>query len=109
MSNRIPRDAYAIIIGAMKCGTSSLYSYLQNHPEICPAIIKEPEFFSENQGHGVQVDNYNDLWSFDCSVHKYTLEALTGYTKYPLEPNVPKNIFSYDTGGEFVSKPQEDI
>jgi hypothetical protein len=102
MSNRIPRDAYAIIIGAMKCGTSSLYSYLRNHPEICPAMIKEPEFFSENQGHGLQIDNYNDLWSFDGSVHKYALEASTGYTKYPLELNVPKNIFNYGIRPKFI-------
>jgi hypothetical protein len=102
MSKRIPRDAYAIIIGAMKCGTSSLYSYLRGHPEICPAIVKEPEFFSENQGHGVQADNYSNLWSFDGSVHKYALEASTGYTKYPLEPNVPKNIFSYGIRPKFI-------
>ena len=102
MSNRLRRDAFAIIIGAMKCGTSSLYSYLRDHPEICPAIIKEPEFFSENQGHGVQVDNYSDLWSFDDLIHKYALEASTGYTKYPLEPNVPKNIFSYGIRPKFI-------
>ena len=92
MADRIPQNAYAMIICSMKCGTSSLYNYLQGHPEICPAIDKEPEFFSENQGHGVQVDNYSDLWSFNDSVHKYALEASSGYTKYPSEPNVPKNI-----------------
>ncbi len=77
MPNAIPRDAYAMIIGAMKCGTTSLYDYLQGHPEICSAITKEPEFFSENQDHGVQVKNYSDLFSFDNSIHKYTLEAST--------------------------------
>jgi Sulfotransferase domain len=95
MSDRIPGDRYAIIIGAMKCGTSSLYSYLRDHPEICPCITKEPEFFSENQRHGVQVTNYSELWTFDHSIHKYALEASTGYTKCPLEPNVPRNIFDY--------------
>ena len=102
MSNRIPIDAYAIIIGGMKCGTSSLYNYLKEHPEICPAITKEPEFFSENQGHGFQVDNYNDLWTFNIATHKYALEASTGYTKYPLEPNVPENIFNYGLRPKFI-------
>ena len=92
MADRIPKDAYAIIIGAMKCGTSSLYTYLEGHPEICPAVGKEPEFFSENQAITLQVDNYSDLWSFNESVHKYALEASTGYTKYPTEPNVAKNM-----------------
>ncbi len=102
MANRIPRDAYVLIIGAMKCGTSSIYSYLKDHPEICPAITKEPEFFSENQGHGLQVESYSDLWDFDETIHKYALEASTGYTKYPLEPNVPKNIFSLGISPKFI-------
>lgn len=102
MPNTIPRDAHAMIIGAMKCGTSSLYDYLVGHPEICPAVIKEPEFFSENQGHGVEVESYKDLFSFDRSIHKYTLEASTGYTKYPLETNVPKNILEYGISPKFI-------
>lgn len=102
MSNPIPRDAYAMIIGAMKCGTSSLYDYLVGHPEICPSITKEPEFFSENQLYGVDVESYNDLFSFDRSIHKYTLEGSTGYTKYPVEPNVPRNIFEYGISPKFI-------
>ena len=102
MADRIPKDAYAIIIGAMKCGTSSLYSYLEGHPEICPAVGKEPEFFSENQAITLQVDNYSDLWSFNDSVHKYALEASSGYTKYPSEPNVPKNIYGYGIRPKFI-------
>ena len=91
-----------MIIGAMKCGTSSLFRYLQNHPEICPASDKEPEFFSENQGHRVKIEDYSDLWKFDDSVHKYALEASTGYTKYPSEPNVAKNIYDYGIKPKFI-------
>jgi hypothetical protein len=100
--HKIPSDAIVIIIGSMKCGTSSLYHYLQGHPEICPAIYKEPEFFSENQRYSVQVDNYSDLWSFDNSVHKYALEASVGYTKYPHEQNVPKKIYDYGIRPKFI-------
>jgi len=102
MSNTIPQDAYAIIIGAMKCGTSSLYKYLTQHPEICPAFTKEPEYFSENQGHKIQLNSYNDLWVYDHSVHKYVLEASTGYTKYPAEPNVAKKIYDYGISPKFI-------
>lgn len=102
MSHRIPKAAYAIIIGAMKCGTTSLFNYIQGHPQICPAMIKEPEFFSEHQDHGAQVASYEDLWTFDISVHKYALEASTGYTKYPAEPNVAKNIFEYGITPKFI-------
>lgn len=35
-----------LIIGAIKSGTSSLYRYLSEHPEILPSKEKEPGFFS---------------------------------------------------------------
>ncbi len=89
----IPVDAHAMIIGAMKCGTTSLYDYLCCHPQICPATMKEPEYFSEHQGHGLDVANYNDLFQFDCLKHRYTLDGSTGYTKFPSEQNVAKRIF----------------
>lgn len=90
--SQIPEDRYVIIIGAMKSGTTSLYSYLAPHPEICPCRTKEPEFFSRHEAHGVHVDEYQDLWDFDPSKHRYVLEASTGYTKYPLERGVPHRI-----------------
>ena len=31
-----------LIIGVMKCGTTAFYDYLVKHPQILPAIIKEP-------------------------------------------------------------------
>ncbi len=34
------------IIGAAKSGTTSLYYYLKNHPQIYMSPVKEPEFFS---------------------------------------------------------------
>ena len=95
MGKSIPNDAYAIIIGAMKCGTSSLYSYLCHHPSICPAIAKEPEFFSSSQIHKTNVSRLEDLWNFDPTTHRYVLEASTGYTKFPAESGVAQNILNY--------------
>ena len=34
-----------IVIGAMKCGTSSLHRYLDLHPEVAMSAMKEPNFF----------------------------------------------------------------
>lgn len=34
-----------IIIGATKCGTTSLYEYMRAHPQVLPAIWKEIEYF----------------------------------------------------------------
>ena len=39
---------FALIIGAMKCGTTSLFYYLSQHPEICSCREKEPEFFTND-------------------------------------------------------------
>lgn len=102
MSDAIPADAHVLIIGAMKCGTTSLFDYLKKHPAICPACDKEPEFFSEHQKHGVEVVDYNDLWSFDASRHRYALEASTGYTKYPMETRVPQRIAAYGLNPKFI-------
>ena len=35
-----------IIIGAMKAATTSLYTYLKQHPEVFMTAIKEPKFFN---------------------------------------------------------------
>lgn len=101
-NNDIPKKAYVMIIGSMKCGTSSLFDYLKDHPNIAPSKEKEPEFFSENQGHGTSEKEYTNLYSFDPNKHKYVLEASTGYTKFPMEENVPKNISEYGINPRFI-------
>jgi hypothetical protein len=35
-----------LIIGAAKCGTTALYSYLQQHPDVFLSPSKEPQFFA---------------------------------------------------------------
>ncbi len=99
----IPDDAYLLIIGAMKCGTTSLFSYLSVHPQICPASVKEPEFFSNHQRHKKPFRHYHDVWpNFDGSVHRYAMEASTGYTKYPWESGVPEKIRDYGIKPKFI-------
>lgn len=98
----IPKDAFAMIIGAMKSGTTTMYAYLSAHPGICPCAVKEPEYFSRYQNHATSVGRYEDLWEFDCSRHRYALEASTGYTKYPLEQGVPERIAEYGLKPRFI-------
>src|SRR5215210_1482405 len=38
-----------LIIGAMKSGTTALYYYLEQHPEIYMSPVKEPTFFSSQE------------------------------------------------------------
>ncbi len=48
-SNKIessPKKPDFLIIGVLKCGTSSLYEYLTQHPKIVPALQKELYYFN---------------------------------------------------------------
>ena len=38
-----------IIIGAMKAATTSLYTYLKQHPDVFMPSLKEPMFFNNLQ------------------------------------------------------------
>src|SRR3979411_724122 len=50
--SRVP-DVF--IVGAPRCGTTALYTYLKDHPEIFMSPIKEPEFFTDFLGEGRRV------------------------------------------------------
>lgn len=102
MKKSIPLDSYMIIIGAMKSGTSSLFKILSEHPSISSSKVKEPEYFSVNQNHGIEVENYEDLFSFNPLVHVKCLEASTGYTKFPTEIDVAKRMKEYGIDPIFI-------
>ncbi len=72
---------FCIILGAMKAGTTSLFNYLAQHPEIAPCKTKEPNFFSQEYHRGI--DYYYALWHHECINNKIMLEASTSYAKYP--------------------------
>lgn len=43
-----------LIIGAQRCGTSSLYKFLGAHPQVVPSLRKETRFFSMDYDRGVR-------------------------------------------------------
>lgn len=45
------------IVGAVKCGTTSLYAYLSQHPEVFMSPVKEPHFFAPFE-YKSQFDNF---------------------------------------------------
>lgn len=104
MGHRIPTDAYAIIVGAMKCGTTSLYDLLAKHRAVCECRVKEPEFFSTKQLHGLlpKPRTYEELWNFDPRRHRVALEASSGYSKYPYEPDVAERIRAYGINPKLI-------
>lgn len=92
--------SFAVIIGAMKSGTTTLFRLLAQHPEIARPSNKEPEFFSIDAKWDQGIESYQGLWNWDTDRHKVALEASTGYTKYPFEKNVPERMASLK-GTEF--------
>lgn len=81
-----------VVIGAMKCGTTSLHYYLDQHPEIAMSRVKEINFFLEGRGHWDKgVDWYES--HFDGSA-KVRGESSTSYTKHPQRSGVPARMRS---------------
>jgi hypothetical protein len=52
------------IIGAAKAGTTALYDYLTQHPQVFLSQVKEPEFFSREDYYARGLDWYQD-WYFE--------------------------------------------
>lgn len=50
-----------LIIGAQKCGTTSIYHYLNQHPEVFLPSVKEPEYFTFNPEKTVILENIPKL------------------------------------------------
>lgn len=78
-----------IIIGAMKCGTSSLYHYLQLHPEVGMSDIKEVDFFVAENNFDKGVKWYERQFKGDFK--KYG-EASPNYSKAHYFTGVPERM-----------------
>jgi hypothetical protein len=85
-------NRFGLIIGAMKCGTTSLFSYLATHPEVAPCRTKEPNFFSSEAFDPNDRASYFALWDWKPNVYKVAIEASVNYTKIPSKPNCADRI-----------------
>lgn len=80
-----------IIIGAMKCGTTSLHSYLDLHPEIQMSNPKELDFFNDDEKYNKGLSWYSDFFK---DGYKYNGESSVNYSKRHSYPSVPSRIKS---------------
>jgi len=83
------------IVGAPKCGTTALYTYLAGHPDIGMSRQKEPLFFASDLGHqrnSATLAEY--LRNFDHTTGKSRIgEASTGYLACR---TAPQEIFDFN-------------
>jgi hypothetical protein len=93
---------YGVMIGGMKCGTTSLFDYLARHPDVCASAIKETNFFSGDKFEESDLTGYHKLWPDWCpEKHKIAIEASPNYTKIPSRPNVPQRIAQFQADRRF--------
>jgi len=98
-----------LIIGAMKSGTSSLWNFVRQHPEVFMPDQKEIEFFSRGEHWRRGVDWYARHFDDASPRHKAIGEASTGYTKYPLFKGVPARIASTLPDVRFIYLVREPV
>ena len=95
------------IVGAPKAGTTSLYYYLNEHPEIEMSTQKETDFFSDSaiQKQGLYygknridtLEKYHNL--FPTTQEKKYGEASVSYLFYE---DVPEKIKAYNSKGKII-------
>lgn len=92
-----------LIIGAMKCGTTTLYKLLCQHPAIARHRTKEPSFFGSPGKWKKGRDSYLRDWpDFDPRRHRYAMEASTDYTKLPKFEGVGQRIASFGLPARYI-------
>jgi hypothetical protein len=67
-----------LIVGAPKCGTTSLHHYLAAHPEVSMSDVKELDFFAVDRNWGRGIDWYRSNFPVDAAVRG---ESSTSYTR----------------------------
>lgn len=97
--------ANLFIVGAAKCGTTSLYRYLGSHPEIYMSAIKEPHHFSSTDVPGSwRRPGIGDQESYDALFrtsegYQYRGEASTSYL---WDPQTPAALWNYNPESRIV-------
>jgi len=88
--NRLPDF---IIIGAMKCATSTLHEQLARQPGIFMSTPKEPNFFSDEAQFARGMDWYRSLFR-DAADDDLCGESSTHYTKLPTYPRTVRRMMT---------------
>ncbi len=70
-----------LIAGVGKAGTTSLFYYLSQHPDVCASAVKEPRYFRLGEGEEpAQIESYARHFAH-CRDERYVMEASPQYFK----------------------------
>lgn len=90
-----------MIIGAMKCATTTLHEQLAQQPGIFMSEPKEPNFFSDDQEYSKGLEWYSSLFS-EAPENALCGESSTHYTKLPTYPKTIDRIQQYLPKAKFI-------
>lgn len=92
------------IIGAPKCGTTSLVEYLSSHPDIGFSQIKEPHYFSDDFPGYQEVKDYESFMSSCFSQYENDKKLMYGEGSvfYLYSDVAIKNILAYNPEAKFI-------
>jgi hypothetical protein len=93
---------YLFIMGAMKSGTTSLYTYLQSHPRIATCRENEVAYFCDDAVYARGHDWYTSLWDFDPERHRWAMEHSGNYTKHGVIPSPAARIRAFTADPRFL-------
>lgn len=90
-----------MIVGAQKCGTTTLFNILKTHPSVVACKQKEPDFFSKTPDWKAHLREYERLFTRrDGALY---FEASTSYTFYPvLNLNIWDDIYEYNPNMKII-------
>ena len=95
------------IVGAPKAGTTSLYHYLSEHPQVEMSSQKEPDYFSDKaineQGMYYTKNRVNSLAKYESLfVQKESVVYGEASVSYLFYENVPEDIKKYNPNAKII-------
>ena len=101
MIKKVLRKPNFFILGAPKCGTTSLAAWLGEHPNIFVSSEKEPNFFNTEDKRGITntLEQYEDLFREAGTEHVAVGEATVWYLS---SPEAIDRILKYNSDARFI-------
>lgn len=90
-----------LLIGGMKCGSTTLHDYLVNHPKLAEPQYKEPGFFSRDERFALGLDWYRSVFA-SAQDDQLAFESSTCYTRHPHFGEVAARIHEHLPGIKLV-------
>jgi hypothetical protein len=89
------------IIGAQKCGTTALHTYLKSHPQIFTPRVKEIHYFASDHPNYHIVHNMKDYLGLFQSAESYPVIS-EGSTTYLSSAVAVQNVYDFNPDAKIV-------